>query len=151
MGEVHTTKKAATNGLSEAERDAIKERAAELRSTRRGKASAADGEREVLAKIAELPQPDRGLAERIHKIVTAAAPELTPRLWYGQPAYAKDGKVLCFFQPSSKFKTRYSTLGFSDPANLDDGSMWPTAFAITGLSAADEAAISSLVKRAAHG
>ena len=110
---------------------------------------AAQTEADVLAKIAELPEPDRTLAERIHAIVRAAAPELTPRTWYGMPAYAKDGKVLCFFQSGEKFKTRYATLGFSDRADLDDGSMWPTSFALTELTAADEARIAALVKRAA--
>ncbi len=124
------------------ERAAMKERAAERK--------AAQTEAEVLAKIAELPQPDRALAERIHTLVKAAAPELAPRTWYGMPAYAKDGKVLCFFQSAQKFKTRYATLGFSDTASLDEGTMWPTAFALTELSVDDEARIAALVKRAAR-
>ena len=102
----------------------------------------------MLAKIAEMPEPDRSMAERIHAIVKASAPELAPKTWYGQPAYAKDGKVVCFFQPASKFKTRYATLGFSDDAGLDDGAMWPTSFALTELTAADEARIGALVKKA---
>jgi uncharacterized protein YdhG (YjbR/CyaY superfamily) len=124
------------------ERAAMKERAAERK--------AAQTEAEVLAKIAELPQPDRALAERIHALVKAAAPELAPRTWYGMPAYSKDGKVLCFFQSAQKFKTRYATLGFSDTASLDEGTMWPTAFALTELTADDEARIAALVKRAAR-
>ena len=102
----------------------------------------------MLAKIAEMPEPDRGMAERLHAIITAAAPQLSPRTWYGMPAYAKDGKVVCFFQSASKFKTRYATLGFSDKANLDDGAMWPTAFALSELTAAEEAKITALVQRA---
>ena len=102
----------------------------------------------MLAKIAEMPEPDRALGERLHAIVKASAPALAPRLWYGMPAYAKDGKVVCFFQSAQKFKTRYATFGFSDKANLDDGAMWPTAFALTELTAADEARIGALVKKA---
>ncbi len=108
----------------------------------------ADGASDVLARIAEMPEPDRGLAERLHAIVKESAPELTPKTWYGMPAYAKDGRVVCFFQSSQKFKTRYSTLGFSDQANLDDGAMWPTSFALTELTAADEARVAALVKQA---
>jgi uncharacterized protein YdhG (YjbR/CyaY superfamily) len=107
-----------------------------------------DGAAEVLANIAEMPEPDRTLAERIHAIVTDNAPALAPRLWYGMPAYAKDGKVVCFFQSAAKFKTRYATLGFQHDANLDDGVMWPVAFAVTGLTAAEEARVAELVKRA---
>jgi len=103
----------------------------------------------VLEKIAELPEPDRSMAERLHAVIQASAPGLTPRLWYGMPAYAKDGKVVCFFQSGKKFKTRYATLGFSDKANLDDGAMWPTSFALTELTAADESRIAELVKQAA--
>ena len=102
----------------------------------------------MLAKIAEMPEPDRAIAERLHAIVKAVAPDLSPRTWYGMPAYAKDGKVVCFFQSAQKFKTRYATLGFSDRANLDDGSMWPTAFALKKLTAAEEARIGALVKQA---
>ncbi|MDT0310122.1 DUF1801 domain-containing protein [Streptomyces sp. DSM 44917] len=131
------------------ERAAMKERAKEVRKARRGSAKA-DGTADVLAKIAEMEEGDRALAERVHALVTDAAPGLAPKLWYGMPAYAKDGKVLCFFQSSGKFKSRYSTLGFNDPANLDEGAMWPTAYALTGeLGPEDEARISELVKRAA--
>jgi uncharacterized protein YdhG (YjbR/CyaY superfamily) len=135
-------KKPAKKGFTAEERAAMKERARELKS---GKA---DGESEVLAKIAEMPQPDRATAERLHALIKAAAPALSPRTWYGMPAYAKDGKVVCFFQSAQKFKTRYATLGFSDAANLDDGDLWPVAFALKELTAAEEARISSLVKRA---
>jgi uncharacterized protein YdhG (YjbR/CyaY superfamily) len=133
------------------ERGAMKERAKELRAAalRGGKAAGQDEESAVLAKIAELPEPDRAMAERLHAIVKAGAPALSPRLWYGMPAYAKDGKVLCFFQSAHKFKTRYATLGFSDQADLDDGGMWPTAFALSELTAVEEAKIGALVKRAA--
>ena len=108
----------------------------------------ADGESDVLAKIAEMPEPDRAMAERLHAIIKASAPALSPRTWYGMPAYAKDGKVVCFFQSAQKFKTRYATLGFSDKANLDEGAMWPTAFALKELTAAEEARIAALVKKA---
>ncbi|HST19136.1 MAG TPA: DUF1801 domain-containing protein [Gaiellaceae bacterium] len=131
------------------ERAAMKERAEELKTeARRGRSRAADGESDVLAKIAEMPEPDRAMAERIHAIVKAAAPTLSPRTWYGMPAYAKDGKVVCFFQSGAKFKSRYATLGFSDQAKLDEGDVWPTAFALTKLTAADEARIAELVKKA---
>ncbi|MET7472796.1 DUF1801 domain-containing protein [Streptomyces sp. NPDC005648] len=137
------------DGFTAAEREAMKERAKELKSTaRRGRAKA-DTEAEVLAKIAEMTQEERVLAEGIHAIVKAAAPHLTPKTWYGMPAYAKDGKVVCFFQPASKFKARYSTLGFNDPATLDDGTMWPTAFALTALTPQNEAAITALIAKAA--
>ncbi|HEY8451221.1 MAG: DUF1801 domain-containing protein [Micromonosporaceae bacterium] len=126
----------------------MKERARELKAARRGSRTKADAESEVLAKIAEMPEPDRSLARRLHDIVTANAPELTPRTWYGMPAYAKGGKVVCFFQGASKFKTRYATLGFNDSAHLDDGTMWPTAFALTELTPANEARIAELVKKA---
>ena len=128
----------------------MKERAQELKAAaRRGpRANKADGESAVLAKIAEMPEPDRAMAERLHAVITASAPALSPKLWYGMPAYAKDGKVVCFFQSAQKFKTRYATLGFSDEANLDEGAMWPTAFALTELTAADEARIGALVKKA---
>jgi len=112
------------------------------------RADKADGESAVLAKIAALPQPDRAMGERLHAIIKASAPALSPRLWYGMPAYAKDGKVVCFFQPAHKFKTRYATFGFSDKANLDEGAMWPTAFALKELTAAEEARIGALVKKA---
>ena len=140
-------------GFSAEERAAIKERAKEVKTAaRRGKrAGNADGERDVLSKIAEMPEPDRSMGERLHAIITAAAPGLAPKLWYGMPAYARDGKVVCFFQAAEKFKARYATLGFSDQATLDDGPMWPTAFALTSLTAADEARIAALVGRAAGG
>src|SRR3954451_15408240 len=125
------------------------ERAAMKEAARERKAGKANGEADVLAKIAEMPKEDRGKAERIHAIVRASAPDLTPRTWYGMPAYAKDCKVVCFFQSAQKFKSRYATLGFSDRANLDDGAMWPTSFALTELTAAEEARITELVQRAA--
>jgi uncharacterized protein YdhG (YjbR/CyaY superfamily) len=137
-------------GFTDDERAAMKDRATELKTAaRRGsRAAKADGESEVLAKIAELPEPDRTMGERIHAIIKASAPVLSPKLWYGMPAYAKDGKVLCFFQSAQKFNARYATFGFNDVANLDDGAMWPTAFALTDLTAADEARIAALVKKA---
>jgi uncharacterized protein YdhG (YjbR/CyaY superfamily) len=140
----------ASEGFTAEERAAVRERAQELKAAaRRGsRADKADGESEVLAKIAEMPEPDRANAERIHAIVKAGAPALTPRLWYGMPAYAKDGKVVCFFQSAQKFKTRYATFGFSDAANLDEGSLWPVAFALKELTRAEEARIGELVKRA---
>ena len=127
-------------------RDRIQELKAEAHRGRR--ADTADGESAVLAKIAELPQPDRAMGQRLHEIVKANAPALTPKTWYGMPAYAKDGNVVCFFQSAQKFKTRYATLGFSDKANLDEGNMWPTAFALKELTAAEEARIVALVKKA---
>ena len=130
------------------ERDAMVEHAREQKAAARRGADEAAGEADVLAKIAEMPEPDRVIAERIHAIVKANAPTLSSRTWYGQPAYAKDGKVVCFFQPASKFKSRYATLGFNDDANLDEGTMWPTAWALTKLTAADEARIVALVKKA---
>ncbi|MGE3783934.1 MAG: iron chaperone [Alphaproteobacteria bacterium] len=134
------------------ERAAMRERAQELKAAARrsGRADKADGEHDVLAKIAEMPEPDRSMAERLHALIKASAPELSPRTWYGMPAYAKQGSVVCFFQSSQKFKTRYATLGFSDKANLDDGRMWPTAFALKELTAADEAKIAALVKQAVN-
>jgi uncharacterized protein YdhG (YjbR/CyaY superfamily) len=129
-----------SKGFTPEERAAMKERARELEST--------DGLADVLASIAKMPPADRALAERIHRLVLDAAPELTPRTWYGMPAYAKDGKVVCFFQNASKFKARYATLGFSDKANLDDGAMWPTSYALQELTPAAEAAIAELVRRA---
>ena len=138
------------DGFTDEERGAMKERARELKATaRRGSRSAkADGESEVLAKIAEMPDTDRVLAERLHDIIKNSAPGLSPRTWYGMPAYAKDGKIVCFFQSAQKFKTRYATLGFSDQANLDDGNMWATAYALKDLTAADEERIAALVKKA---
>jgi uncharacterized protein YdhG (YjbR/CyaY superfamily) len=133
-------------GFSDEERDAMKERAKELKAAAR--ADKADGERDVLEKIAEMPEPDRALGERLHAIIKASAPALSPKTWYGMPAYAKDGKVVCFFQSAHKFNARYATFGFNDTANLDEGAMWPTSFALTELTAADEARIAALVKRA---
>jgi uncharacterized protein YdhG (YjbR/CyaY superfamily) len=140
----------ASKGFTAEERAAMRERAQELKAeARRGaRAGKADEESEVLAKIAAMPAPDRALGERLHALIKASAPALAPRLWYGMPAYAKDGKVVCFFQNAQKFKTRYATLGFSDKANLDDGAMWPTAFALKDLTAAEEARIAALVKQA---
>ena len=134
----------ASEGFTEEERAAIKERAQELKA----EANKADAEAAVLAKIAEMPEPDRSMGERLHAIVTASAPVLSPKLWYGMPAYAKDGKVVCFFQSAQKFKSRYATFGFSDRANLDDGAMWPTTFALKELGAAEVAKIAALVEKA---
>jgi uncharacterized protein YdhG (YjbR/CyaY superfamily) len=151
-------------GFTDEERAAMKERAKELKAAapRRGqrpgqradkrpgqRADKENGESEVLAKIAEMPEHDRALAERLHAIIKATAPTISPRTWYGMPAYAKDGNVICFFQPAQKFKTRYATLGFSDKANLDDGTMWPTYYALTALTTADEERIRALVRKAA--
>jgi hypothetical protein len=139
-----------SKGFTDEERAAMKERVRELKAAaRRGpRAGKADGESDVLAKIAEMPGPDRAMAERLHAIIKASAPALSPRTWYGQPAYAKDGKVVCFFQSAQKFNTRYATFGFSDAANLDEGAVWPVAFALTELTAAEEARIGALVKKA---
>ncbi len=137
-----------TKSFTDEERAAMKERAKEMKKERRGGTSKADGEQDVLAKLAEMPAPDRALGERIHALVTETAPELRPRTWYGMPAYAKGGKVVCFFQNAAKFKARYSTLGFNDAANLDDGRMWPTTFAITEITPAEEERIVELVRRA---
>jgi len=128
----------------------MKEHAQELKTAARRspRAAKAGGESDVLAKIAEMAEPDRALGERLHAVITASAPALSPRTWYGMPAYAKDGKIVCFFQPAQKFKTRYATLGFNDAAHLDDGAMWPVAYALTELTAADEARIGALVKKA---
>jgi uncharacterized protein YdhG (YjbR/CyaY superfamily) len=137
-------------GFTDEERVAMRERLQELKADgRRGRrADKADGESAVLAKLAELPQPDRAMGERLHAIIKANAPALSPKTWYGMPAYAKDGNVVCFFQSAQKFKTRYATLGFSDKANLDEGDMWPTAFALKELTAAEEANICALVRKA---
>ena len=136
--------------FTDEERDAMKERAKELRAeSRRGsRAAKADGESDVLAKIAAMPEPDRVMAERLHAIVKASAPDLSPKTWYGMPAYAKEGKIVCFFQAADKFNARYATFGFNDTANLDEGAMWPTSFALMELTAADEARIAALVKKA---
>lgn len=132
-------------GFTAEERSAMRERARELKAERAGKG---DGEKDVLAKIAEMPNPDRTMAKRLHAIVNASAPELAPRTWYGMPAYAKDGKVVCFFRPAYKFKDRYATFGFNDAANLDQGAMWPTAFALVELTPSEEKKIAALVKKA---
>ena len=140
----------AVKGFTDEERAAMKERAQELKAeARRGpRATKADGEGDVLAKIAEMPERDRAMAERLHAIVKVSAPALSPRTWYGMPAYAKDGNVVCFFQSAHRFKARYATFGFSDKANLDEGTMWPAAFALKELTAADEIRIGALVKKA---
>jgi uncharacterized protein YdhG (YjbR/CyaY superfamily) len=138
-----------SKGFTDEERVAMRERAQELKAAaRRPRSGKADGESDVLAKIAEMPAPDRAMAERLHAINKASAPDLSPRTWYGMPAYAKDGKVVCFFQSAQKFKSRYATLGFSDKANLDKGAMWPTSFALKELTAAEEKQIAALVKKA---
>ncbi|HET7585877.1 MAG TPA: DUF1801 domain-containing protein [Gemmatimonadaceae bacterium] len=147
------TKRAATRskgaaGFTAEERAAMRERVQELKAASRPPLRGADAEKVVLAKIATMPPHDRAMAERVHAIIMASAPDLVPRLWYGMPAYAKDDKVLCFFQDAAKFKARYATLGFSDKASLDDGNMWPTTFALKELTANDEARIAALVKRA---
>jgi hypothetical protein len=139
----------ASEGFTEEERAAMRERAREVKAAAgRPGAKKVDGEADVLAKIAEMPEPDRAMAERLHAIIRASAPDLSPRTWYGMPAYAKDGDVVCFFQSAQKFKSRYATLGFSDKANLGEGAMWPTSFALTELTAAAEERIEALVKQA---
>jgi uncharacterized protein YdhG (YjbR/CyaY superfamily) len=137
-----------SKGFTAEERAAMKERAQELKAEARMDRDRAAGERAVLAKIAEMPEPDRALAERLHAIIEVSAPALSPKTWYGMPAYAKDGKIVCFFQSAHKFKSRYASLGFNDAANLDDGVMWPTSFALTKLTATEEARIRALVKKA---
>jgi len=134
--------------FSDEERAAMKNRAQELKVEARANKDKAEGENAVLAAIAAMPEADRAMAERLHAIIKASAPAIAPKTWYGMPAYAKDGKVVCFFQSAQKFKTRYATLGFSDEANLDEGAMWPVAFALTELTATDEARIGALVKKA---
>ncbi|HKY24021.1 MAG TPA: DUF1801 domain-containing protein [Gaiella sp.] len=146
MAENAVTKK--SEGFTDAEKAAMKERAKELKAEQRADRDRAAGEKDLLAKVAEMPKADRVMAERLHEIVTASAPSLSPKTWYGMPAYARDGKVVCFFQSADKFKARYATLGFSDEANLDDGAMWPTSFALKQLTAADEKRIAKLVKQA---
>ena len=143
-----TTNGRASTGFTAEERDAMRERAQELKAAARSRAGGANDESAVLAKIAAMPPSDRAMSERLHAIIRACAPDLSPKLWYGMPAYAKDGKVVCFFQGAAKFKARYATLGFSDQATLDDGHMWPTAFALKELTAAEEARIGELLKRA---
>jgi uncharacterized protein YdhG (YjbR/CyaY superfamily) len=137
-----------SKGFTDEERAAMKERAKELKAEARANKNKAEGESDVLAKIAEMPEPERAMARQLHEIIKASVPVLSPKTWYGMPAYAKDGKVVCFFQSAQKFNTRYATLGFNDAANLDEGTMWPTAFALTELTAADEARIGALVKKA---
>jgi len=145
-----TATKKKSEGFTDEERAAMKERVREMKAeARRGpRADQADGESEVLAKIAEMPEPDRAMATRLHAIIKTSAPALSPKTWYGMPAYAKNGKVVCFFQSAQKFKSRYATFGFSDEANLDEGAIWPTAFALKELTAAAEARIVALVKKA---
>ena len=145
-----TAKNKTSGGFTADERAAMKEHAQELKTAARRspRAAKADGESDVLEKIAEMPERDRAMAERLHAIVKASAPALSPRTWYGMPAYAKDGKIVCHFQSAQKFKTRYATLGFSDAANLDSGAMWATSFALKDLTAADEAKIGAMVKKA---
>jgi uncharacterized protein YdhG (YjbR/CyaY superfamily) len=137
-----------SKGFTADERAAMRARARELKAEERASKNRAAGERDVRAAIAALPEPDRDLAERLHALVRAAAPDLWPKTWYGMPAYAKDGKVVCFFKPASKFNSRYATFGFEEAANLDAGAMWPTSFALTKLTAADEARLGELVKKA---
>jgi uncharacterized protein YdhG (YjbR/CyaY superfamily) len=138
-----------STGFTAEERAAMKERARELKAEARASKNREEGERAVLEKIAEMPEPDRAMAERLHAIVTASAPELAPKTWYGMPAYANtDGKVVCYFTPASKFDSRYATFGFNDDANLDDGAMWPTSFALTALTPESEERIAALVKQA---
>jgi uncharacterized protein YdhG (YjbR/CyaY superfamily) len=141
-----TSKK--SEGFTDEERAAMKERAQELKVAARADKNKADGESDVLAKIAQMPEPDHAMAKRLHEIIKASAPALSPKTWYGMPAYAKDGHVICFFQSAQKFKTRYASLGFSDAANLDEGAMWPTAFALKELTATEETRISALVQKA---
>jgi uncharacterized protein YdhG (YjbR/CyaY superfamily) len=137
-----------SKGFTDEERAAMKERAQELKAEARRGADKAEGESAVLAKIAEMPGPERAMAKRLHALIKASAPALSPKTWYGMPAYAKDGKVVCFFQSAEKFKSRYATFGFSDAANLDEAAMWPTSFALKELTAAEEAKIGALVKKA---
>ena len=138
----------ASKGFTDEERAAMKERAKEMKAEARANKNKEEGARAVLAKIAEMPEHDRAMGERIHAIVTANAPVLSPKTWYGMPAYARDGKVVCFFQSAEKFNSRYATFGFNEDANLDDGTMWPTSFALKELTAAEEAKIAALVKKA---
>jgi hypothetical protein len=144
---------AATNkkskGFTDEEQAAMKERAKELKAEARANKNKAEGESDVLAKIAEMPEPERTMAQRLHEIITTSAPVLSPKTWYGMPAYARDGKIVCFFQSAHKFNSRYATLGFSDTANLDEGAMWPTSFALKELTATEEEKIVALVKQAA--
>jgi uncharacterized protein YdhG (YjbR/CyaY superfamily) len=143
-----TTDSETSAGFTAEERAAMKERAKELKAEARAQKDKAAGERDVLAKIGEMPEPDRAMAERLHALITASAPTLLPKTWYGMPAYAKDGKVVCYFTAASKFNSRYATLGFNDDAHLDEGTMWPTSFALTELTAETEARIGALLKQA---
>jgi uncharacterized protein YdhG (YjbR/CyaY superfamily) len=146
MSTQSTTKR--TPGFSTDEKAAMRERARELKAEAKSRDAREEGERDLLAKIAEMPESDRVMAERIHAVVTAAAPELAPKTWYGMPAYARDGKLVCFFKSADKFKSRYATFGFEEDARLDDGNMWPTSWALTKVTPADEAKIAELVKKA---
>ena len=137
-----------SQGFTDEEKAAMKERARELKAEARANKDKAEGESDLLAKIAEMQEPDRSMAERLHAIIKANAPDLSPKTWYGMPAYAKDGKVVCFFQSAQKFNARYATLGFNDTAHLDEGAMWPTSFALKELNATEEAMITALVKKA---
>jgi uncharacterized protein YdhG (YjbR/CyaY superfamily) len=137
-----------SKGFTDDERAAMKERAKELKAEARANKNKAEGESDVLAKIAEMPEPERAMAKRLHEIIKASAPALSPKTWYGMPAYAKDGKIVCFFQSAQKFNSRYATFGFNDTANLDEGAMWPTSFALKELTATEEARIAALVKKA---
>jgi uncharacterized protein YdhG (YjbR/CyaY superfamily) len=150
MSAKKATQKSGTTakGFTPEERAAMKERARELKAEARANKNKADGESDVLAKIAEMPGPDRAMAKRLHAIIKASAPDLSPKTWYGMPAYAKDGKVVCFFQSAQKLNSRYATFGFSDAANLDEGAMWPTSFALKELTAAEEERVGALVKKA---
>jgi uncharacterized protein YdhG (YjbR/CyaY superfamily) len=148
MAETKSAKTQKSKGLTAEERAAMKERLRELKAEERTSKDRAAGESDLLAKIAEMPEPDRAMAKRLHAIVTASAPDLWPKTWYGMPAYAKEGKVVCFFQSADKFNARYATFGFSDTANLDQGAMWPTSYALKELTAAEEAKIRKLVKKA---
>ena len=146
MADSKTSTKSST--FSDDEKAAMRERAKEQKAAAKRGAAEADGERDLLVKIEEMPEPDRSMAERIHAVVKANAPDLAPKTWYGMPAWAKDGKIVCFFTPAAKFKARYASFGFNEDANLDEGSMWPTSWALTKLTAADEAKIGALVKKA---
>jgi uncharacterized protein YdhG (YjbR/CyaY superfamily) len=143
-----STTKTNSKGFTSDEKAAMKERAKELKAEERASKDKAAGESDVLAKIAEMPEPDRRMAERLHALIKANAPELWPKTWYGMPAYARDGKIVCFFQSAAKFNARYATFGFNDTAKLDEGAMWPTSFALTDLTATEEAKIVALIKKA---
>jgi uncharacterized protein YdhG (YjbR/CyaY superfamily) len=149
MPDTQKTATRANKGFTTDEKAAMRERAKELKAESRRVADRADGERDVLAKIAEMPESDRVMAERLHALIAAVAPDLSPKTWYGMPAYTKDGKLVCFFKAAAKFESRYATFGFEEAAHLDDGSMWPTSWALTKLTPADEAKIGELVKKAA--